>query len=224
MRKLAGFFHWKHRAGLQRVSSIIVGDRERRKEFPTDHFLFSGKWSAEPVCIPSCCPSSATWSVRAVLSLTMLSLMLPLHMGTTLSLLLELYSEMSWHPGSARVFGAGYFFILFLANSVTKISLILDRSLICKTVMFHGFQVLKVFLLPFIPFQLFLCFHSGPSFLCPVSCYSFSFYSLCISFVLVLCPLQFVWFKPVCPEFRSPLFLPHFVKSEDHPLLPFEKR
>lgn len=36
------------------------------------------------------------------------------------------------------------------------------------------------FHLPFLPFQLFLFVHSDPWFLCPVSCCSFSFCSLCI--------------------------------------------
>lgn len=52
----------------------------------------------------------------------------------------------------------------------------------CKTVTFHGFQAPKVLSTAFYSFSAVPVVHSGPSFLCPVSHYSFSFCSLCIFF------------------------------------------
>lgn len=62
------------------------------------------------------------------------------------------YCEMSSCSVTAQIFGAGYF------------------------------RLPRCFCLLLLPLQLLIFVHSGPSFLCPVSCYSFSFCSFCIFF------------------------------------------
>ena len=92
--------------------SSWVTEGERGSSLPTT-FSSLGSVLLKLFACPPCHPSPPKWSVNVVPSLTALSPAFPVHMGTQFSLLLEFYCEMSSHPASAQVFGAGYFLVLF---------------------------------------------------------------------------------------------------------------
>lgn len=135
-----------------------MGDRGRRGQLSTDHFLFSWKCSAEAVCIPlELSPTSQMVSKcsaitdRAVTSV-------PLTHGHTVfpAVKVLLWNELT--PSLSPGVWSWVFLYSFpsLANSVTKINLILYTSWCAKLSRFMASRLPRCFQLPFIPFQLFL--------------------------------------------------------------------
>lgn len=127
-----------------------MGDRGRTGEFPTNHFLFSWKCSAEAVCMPPM-PSLASQMVSKCSAITDSAVAsIPCTHGHTVfpAVRVLLWNELtpSLSPGLwSWVFPRSF---PSLGNSVTKISVILYRNLICKTVMFHVFQAPRLSLPP----------------------------------------------------------------------------